>query len=479
MTHFEVKTAVRNPFRERHAFYQRLLHTPFENETGNVGDWVGVWLGEMKSRTALGQLQKLGLTCDTYKISPEKLAKMSSLEARGFIVRVKEDLEKEGNRTGTIENRLKCLRSWFLFNNIQVGKMPRVEGKSSKYGEGNEPVPSPEDLKLVLNEANLRAKAVISLIAFAGVRLGVVGNYKGKNGLKISDFPEMKIESKQVIFGKTPTLVRVRKELSKTESGYLTFLNAEGVGHLKNYLDWRLRNEKLGSDSPVVTAGTQRASHGSFIITKNIGEVIKNAMEKANLNHRPYIWRRYFFERLHNAVTENKLDRDFLTFMGGHRGNMDIVYTSLSKGAIDEKTLERMREQYRDASALCLETSVKSIMKEVEQRQKEIEQKQFEREIEIIGNERESQLLIAGYTREEIEKLDEGPGDPIVDMSLEDLAKLVQTKLEQRFGKKTNGNGNHQKVVNAKEAKKLINQGWTFLGKLADDEFIVKEPNDQ
>ncbi|MCJ7424641.1 hypothetical protein MUP01_10295 [Candidatus Bathyarchaeota archaeon] len=42
-----------------------------------------------------------------------------------------------------------------------------------------------------------------------------MGDYEGRDGLRVKDLPEMKIEGVSVSFIKIPTIVVIRKELSK------------------------------------------------------------------------------------------------------------------------------------------------------------------------------------------------------------------------------------------------------------------------
>jgi len=54
-------------------------------------------------------------------------------------------------------------------------------------------------------------------MAFSGLRPQVLGNYDGSDGLRLSNLLEAKIdnEKKLIEFTQIPTLIRVRKPLSK------------------------------------------------------------------------------------------------------------------------------------------------------------------------------------------------------------------------------------------------------------------------
>jgi hypothetical protein len=86
-------------------------------------------------------------------------------------------------------------------------------------------------------------------MAFSGLRPQVLGNYDGSDGLRLSDLLEAKIdnEKKLIEFTRIPTLIRVRKPLSKAGHQYFTFLCEEGCRYIKEYLENRViqqsRNE--------------------------------------------------------------------------------------------------------------------------------------------------------------------------------------------------------------------------------------------
>ena len=70
------------------------------------------------------------------------------------------------------------------------------------------------------------------LIAFADLRPHTLGNHDGSDGLTLRDLPELEIEQGKVVFGKMPTMIIVRSNLSKTQQKYFTFLSEEGCTYL-------------------------------------------------------------------------------------------------------------------------------------------------------------------------------------------------------------------------------------------------------
>ena len=66
------------------------------------------------------------------------------------------------------------------------------------------------------------------MVAHSGLRLEVLGNYEGSEGLRIKDFPELEVTGETVEFKKIPMLIRIRSSLSKKGHQYFTFLGIEG-----------------------------------------------------------------------------------------------------------------------------------------------------------------------------------------------------------------------------------------------------------
>ncbi len=76
--------------------------------------------------------------------------------------------------------------------------------------------PNQDELRKIFNAGGSRERTACALVAFMGVRIGVLGNYTGNDGLKIKDIEGLKIEEGKVTFEKITAMIRVRKELSKT-----------------------------------------------------------------------------------------------------------------------------------------------------------------------------------------------------------------------------------------------------------------------
>ena len=180
----------------------------------------------------------------------------------------------------------------------------------------------------------------------------------GENGLRIRDLIEVRMDNREVIFTKIPTIIVVRSELSKTRHKYLSFLTAEGCEYLKAYLEERLAmGEELKTDSAVIAVksgyedtGFRSGSRGSkHLTTKSITKEIRDAM-RPRFKWRPYVLRAYFDTQLLVAENHGKTSHSYRQFFMGHQGDMEARYTT-NKGWLPEDLIEDMRRSFRDCEA--------------------------------------------------------------------------------------------------------------------------------
>ena len=404
--------------------------------------------------TAQEWFRRMGFVCAKFETTPTKIAKMSEKQATEFILDVIGALEKEGRSGNYISNVAKPLKSWLAWNDIQIKRAIKIP-RSQPTKVENERPPTQEELKKILNAAELRAKVACSLVAFAGCRIEVLGNYTGDDGLKMKDMPEVKVENGKVTITKVPMMLIARKTLSKAGHQYFSFLAQEGCQYLQEYLEWRLREgEGLLPESPVITFHERKGKYvkpedvgRKHITSINMGDIIRKPIRKAGFDWRPYVLRRYFDVRMMMAEGDGLIIRDWREFWMGHKGDIEATYT-VNKG-VTQDTIEKMREAYRKCESLLTTEKQQGVSQE-----------------NLKAVMREQLLLAAGVTDEEIGKLSPDK------MSNEEFQDLLRRRL---LGVMTN-NGNRQKVIPADELKLHINQGWEYVAQLPDSEIVVRLP---
>ncbi len=393
--------------------------------------------------TADVSLRRLGAFCKKNDLTPEDLANMEEKKIFNLLLDYVSSEEKKGYAGSYIYDTIKHVKSWLSFNDIEIRRRIKVKGKDSTPSLKDKKVPNQQELKKIFLSGDKKTRAAAVLIAHSGVREEVLGDYHGKDGLRVGDLPEMEIQHNKVVFNQIPTIIVIRPELSKKSHQYLTFLSEEGCGYLKDYLEERMiEGEKLSSDSPIITPKLRMKP---FIRTVNIGDMLRNAIRKAGFNCRPYELRTFFDMQLMMAESKGHLIRDYRVFWMGHKGDIENHYTT--NRSLPSHVIEQMRESYRKSQEF-LQTEKSS--------SKEDLVKEFKKTI----------LKVVGFKEEELD--DVNPSD----MTDEELQELVKKKLQD-----VTLSQNRQKVVSVENVASHIEHGWEFVAELSNQKAVVRLPN--
>ncbi len=487
---------------------------------------IKLWVANHKKEiTANEQLRRLGRFCAMFQVTPQDIVNLgkppkgSPQQAKKWLIEKKSILESKGMQGNYIANFVKSLTSWLEFNDVLLPDRPpiniRGRGKNRKYAK--EKPPSPQELQLLLNISDLRAKVAISLIAFSGIRPRTLGNYRGTDGLRISDLPEMHVDyekhtvkfevyddrKKEWIPRPPPTRITVREEINKGEDrGYETFLNEQGCEYLKIYLEERmtpkldrvydnkgrplrdketgeqieeLRAEKLSPDTPIVAhnhpyrlqywkEGEVKYYGETFVPAQNISyAIITPAIRKLGLRQpngepdRPYVLRSYFDTRIMSAEADKKIGviYSWRQLWMGHSEGIEAVYTT--NKTIPDDILEQMRKAYAEASNAYL-TVPKTAMVSMEEATNE-----FKR------------LYLAGYGKMSEEEIS-GLGE-LTNYTIEHLTEIIEKRnptLPQVNKPKFPLAPAKQIVVPVKEVKKFLSKGYRYRAKLSAQEVILE-----
>jgi len=397
-------------------------------------------------------LRRLGQFCQINNTDPIAITKMTEKEIANMLMDTVSLLESQGKAGSFTAGIMKSVKSWLSFNGISIKQKIKIKDVDSTPSLRNEKIPSQEELKRIFLSGDKKSRVASSLMAFSGIRPEVLGNYKGSDGLKVMDFPELEIKDNEVTFTKIPTMIIIRPELSKTRKRYFTFLGPEGCQYLKDYLEERIRKgEILKPESPIITPVREKdRSRREHIRTINIGDMIRKAIRKSGMNQRPYVLRAYFDTQLMMAESKGLILRDFRQFFMGHTGDIEHRYT-LNKGKLPENTIEEMRNSYQKS------------LKFLETENKGISESEMNKTIKELKT---SMLILAGFSEEEIEK------EKLLELSNEDLIKKIDEKRIKHLN-----NGNSQRVVSMRELKQYIERGWEFVANINSREAIIKVPS--
>jgi hypothetical protein len=397
--------------------------------------------------TADVYLRRLGNFCESTKITPQRLVAMDEEAIYNLLLDTVTNMEKT-NAGSYIQSVIKAIKSWLKHNGVEVKREIKIRGAEDTPTLKEEKVPSQAELKKIFLSTDLKGRTASVLVAHSGLRIQTIGNYLGDDGLRIKDLPELRVEGESVEFEQIPTIVIVRKELSKAGHQYFTFLGEEGCGYLKDYLEMRMREgEKLGRDSPIVTPKERMKP---FIRATNVGDIIRDGIRKAGYPWRPYVLRSYFDTEIMLAESKGLVLRDYRTFWMGHKGDIEHRYT-LNKGRLLGEVVEDLREAYR-RSQEYLQTG----------------RSESDSEERLRDSFRKQLLLVAGFKPEEVDEMD---------LSMDD-ASFQETVRKRLLGQSREGGDASQRVVSVGDVDSYLSKGWGYVASLPGDRVILRTPFD-
>ena len=393
--------------------------------------------------TAGVYLRRLGAFCVTHHISPRQLIDLKDREKYNLLLDTVSEMEKRKHAGGYIATVVKVVKSWLSFNGHDVKGRIMIRGTHETPTLQDERVPTQEELKNIFLAGDEKSRTICVLLAHSGLRPEVLGNYNGKDGLRLRDLPELTIDTNKVNFLRVPTLVKVRTVLSKKGHEYLTFLSDEGCQYLKSYLERRMRmEEQLEPDSAIITPKT---ADKDFITTVNISDSARSAIRKAGFSCRPYVLRSYFATQMMLAESKGLVIRDYRTFFMGHKGDIEAVYT-VNKKRLPTAVVEQMRESFMKAQ---------KYLQTVETEKVEDIRRAFKRQL----------LLIAGFKQEDIK-------DEHLELGEDDFQQLVRERLVAEL----QNHGTRQRVVDLNQVESHLSDGWEYVGSLPNNKAILKLP---
>jgi hypothetical protein len=426
----------------------------------------------LKSRLSADvDLRKLRLLLHRLEFDPETVVTVATTEPdrlQDALIRYAADLKRAGRVDDYIAKTLSGLKSYLKFRRTAFTGFPSlnpIRGSTLV----NERVPTPEELGRVLEFLTLRGKTIALLMAHAGVRPQVVGDYTGERGLSLEDLPELDLE--ELKLSKTPFVLRVPADLSKTRVSYRTFGTAQLASTLLAYLtERRAAGERLTPKSPVVApteiAGLRGATRDSrqqvvrgrrFMVTGVLVRELRGALTAAlpkGVTWRPYVLRSYCSTRLLLAEGQGRMSRDLRESLLGHNGGIASRYNVGKRWG--QELLAEARREYASAAEF-LETTTQT-------------------RTNVAAEFRKTLLGVAGLNEEEAAEH--------MDDSNEEILALLRNRLvgrESATPPPSNGNGNGhrvQKPVLLSEAEALLAQGWTFVANFGADRVLLEAPLD-
>jgi integrase len=396
-------------------------------------------LAEGSHRTAVEYLSWLKQYCDYVGQTPKELVlafgqdkKLAQDSLEDWI----SSLRHRGMMPKTINNALSAAKSWLRRNEVEITRQIIIKNVHDTPTIENERVPTKEELKRVLDHADIRAKVILALIALCGLR------FETMSKLTLKDLIELHIDGHEVAVDNPTMQIRIPGSASKNKRPYFVFLPTQATEWVREYLKLRLRRgERLKADTPLLVAGQRTFSHGRWLnagdpLTRQaIAHDLRKVMRKAGLTQRPYVWKSYFDLALQTAKIQHVREQFYL----GHAGPMEAQYGIHKQ--LPPNVLEDMRKEFAEKvepvligpSSVITENDVKEVALSVLS--------------ELINPEGYKTLSTIGISEADFRAIRDA------------IAGEKATK---------------QKVVTAEDAEKLVEEGWVWRGNLPNGRVVME-----
>src|SRR5271157_6169878 len=147
-----------------------------------------------KSRiTADVNYRRLRAFCEQMKVDPAGILRRArrQTEIRDLLDRFVEMEVGKKRATWYIHSSVIAVKSWLRFNDRPLRLPVELPANSVSVRREDERVPTVDELRSVLLAAKPHERAVVVLMAHAGLRPGAIGSYLGDDGLRLKDLPEL------------------------------------------------------------------------------------------------------------------------------------------------------------------------------------------------------------------------------------------------------------------------------------------------
>ncbi len=281
------------------------------------------WQNQMdREETRRAYTRWLEMFCAFNNCSPEDTLSWPMADIEDRMERFKTALLRSHKAGSSVKQGWSAIKRWYYDNHINVMRKCRGVRTTKTFYDH---IATKEQLKLLLNKADLHCKVAFSLIAFSGMRPVDV------EGLRFKAIKRSLSQNSDVL------TIFVKQH--KTDESYVTFLGPQGLAYLRAFLERRRsEGEEIGDNSFVVPM-SRKAMRESFlrIAKRTIGE---NPTGEYFRKFRLYSLRKYF--KLNNKMGEAESE-----FLMGHieglRG-LSARYSGLAD--MNPMAIEELKQKY-------------------------------------------------------------------------------------------------------------------------------------
>jgi len=315
--------------------------------------------------------------------------------------------------------------------------------EKKRYGEDR--APTSEEIRRLVNAAELRMKCLILLLCSSGARIGALPYLQWRD-IKHLEFN-----------GRTLASVTIyRGELEQ----YDTFMTPEAYEHLLEYKSQREgMGERITPQSPVfVTASNiddYRPEKVRGVATQTMKNLLARLMKQVGgrtVIHEGRASRRFEFKQAHGFRKFFKTRME----MSGVKPIITEMLMGHGVGVSNSYMKPTARELVEEYSKAIDELTI-------------IKGKETVTQDMMVATFNRQFLVNSGYSVEEVN----GMGD-LSKLTQQQVQELIRQRQMQSLGL----SGNHQKVVGMGEVEGWVTQGWDFVTSLPDGKAVVRLPTD-
>jgi integrase len=414
--------------------------------------------------------------------TPDELVRESKKRPKAFTNQFVTFIDKKAKETSPstaalIRNSLKK----FLDTNSVTGiDWPYIDDcipEKKRYGSDR--APTVDEIRRMVNAADLRLKCIILFLSSSGARIGAIPS------LRWGDVAEVKTQGLQLA---KVTIYRGEKEQ------YDTFITPEAFEHLLEYKRYRENiGEKVTPQSPVfVTAlnvddfkperirplasDTVKLLLGRLMKQLGFRQVLSEGKNARRFEFKTAHGLRKFFKTKTENAGVNRLD---IEMMMGHNIGVQASYNKPSESemakeyakAINELTIINRQTPSEDASLVTLRTMVESGQLDLSK----------ESVLEYLGEKLKIKIpmIMEKQHRARLPKDSLGFGQPVElppmppRMDVEKLREQIYLVLgiEKKFRKI---NSDPQILIEEKELESYLAKGWEFVSTLPSKKILIR-----
>ena len=340
-------------------------------------------LGFRSPSTRESYLKKLRLFLRFAKMGPDEvieLAKNTPKDLEQLLMQFIHWLRSRGVSGSTIRQHIQAVKHLLVMNDLGTAinwdKLSKMMPKARKIGMDR--APTKEEIRKLLEYADVRLRALILLLCSSGIRIGSVEYLRWKH-VKPVEYKDQK-------FAKL--IVPVSKGDNEV---YITFMTPEAYEALLEYRRMReAEGEKITPDSPLIRVVKWSKSEAKGVPlpanSKTLRNEIHKLWEKAGLRERSggrphevkavHGFRKFFATRLENAG----VGRSMVETLLGHKISVVSNYFKPS----ERELLEAYAKAIKELTISEVLESKAELQKKLEERDKRIAE--LEREYLALQN---------------------------------------------------------------------------------------------